>query len=222
MTAVADIAFCAVGIALGYAGVCRYLDGVAWKELSPERLRPKGRRLWYLSAAILSCVLIAALLMRYYGLSLLARLKLLGLVLVLFPCAAVDYRRQTIPNRFLAAGLAVRCALFTGEFLTERRGAVLFTLKSDLLAAGVMGAFFLLMLLIFKNSVGMGDIKLLMLMGLYQGLQGVLSSVFLSLLVLFAISVFLLLTKRKNRKDSIPFCPSVLVGTCISIALTGT
>lgn len=67
----------------------------------------------------------------------------------------------------------------------------------------------------------MGDIKLFALMGLYQGLFGVFNSVFFSLIVSFFISIILLILKRKNRKDVIPFGPSIYAGTVVGIFLTG-
>ena len=85
----------------------------------------------------------------------------------------------------------------------------------------IIGGFFLIILLIFKNSIGMGDVKLFALMGLYQGLLGVFNSVFFSLIVSFFISIILLMLKRKNRKDVIPFGPSIYIGTVVGIFLTG-
>lgn len=55
---------------------------------------------------------------------------------------------------------------------------VLDSLKDGVIGAAVIGLFFLLISLIFKNSMGMGDIKLFALMGLYQGLWGAFNSVF--------------------------------------------
>lgn len=75
--------------------------------------------------------------------------------------------------------------------------------------------------LVFKNSMGMGDIKLFALMGLYQGLWGAFNSVFFSLLVSFFLALGLLISKKKKRKDSISFGPSILLGTIIAIGLSG-
>ena len=125
-----------------------------------------------------------------------------------------------MPNQFLIAGLVLRVILFGAEFAVDSRSA-LTTLKDCAIGAVVYGAFFLLLLLVFKNSVGMGDVKLFALMGFYQGLWGAFSSVFFSLLVTFVLSVFLLITKKKKRNDVIAFGPSILLGTVISICLSG-
>ena len=46
-------------------------------------------------------------------------------------------------------------------------------------------------------------------------------SVFVSLIVSFVISAVLLVTKKKKRRDVIPFAPALMIGTYISVFLTG-
>jgi len=58
-------------------------------------------------------------------------------------------------------------------------------------------------------------------MGLFQGIVGVISSLFLSLLVSFFVAIALLITRKKTRKEAIAFAPSVLIGTAVSMFLTG-
>ena len=77
---------------------------------------------------------------------------------------------------------------------------VLDSLKDGVIGAAVIGLFFLLISLVFKNSMGMGDIKLFALMGLYQGLWGAFNSVFFSLLVSFFLALGLLISKKKKRR----------------------
>ena len=57
--------------------------------------------------------------------------------------------------------------------------------------------------------------------GLYQGIWGATNAVFFSLLVSFFLSVVLLILKRVTKKDVISFAPSILLGTVISILLSG-
>lgn len=63
--------------------------------------------------------------------------------------------------------------------------------------------------------------KLFAVMGLYQGLWGAVNSVFFSLLASFVVSVALLISKKKGRKDTISFGPSILIGTIAAIGLAG-
>ena len=68
---------------------------------------------------------------------------------------------------------------------------------------------------------GFGDMKLFLVMGLLLGTRGIWGAVFLSLIVIFFISVFALITKRKSRKDLIPFGPALVIGTYLAVYLTG-
>lgn len=139
---------------------------------------------------------------------------------LLFAAALVDWKEQIIPNRLLAAGLVFRLGLAVAEVIFERdtmRAAVL----SELI--GAMGIFLVCMvfLLLMKDSIGMGDIKLFMVMGLYLGIYSMIDAIMSSLILAFFWAVFLLLTHKKNKKDVLPFAPAVLAGTYLSIFLTG-
>ena len=72
-----------------------------------------------------------------------------------------------------------------------------------------------------KNSIGYGDIKLFIVIGLMLGLEGIWGAVFMSLLVSFFVALFLLICKKKKRTDSIPFGPAIALGTFLSVFLTG-
>lgn len=207
-------------LAAGYGYVCFYLSGTKWSEKQLAPLRPDRNKVLYLICAL---VVIAGLLTLFegtYHLALLPRIKLLCLVMLLFPAAAIDLRVQKIPNLLVLTGLIVRCVLYIPEFILSPKGA-LGILKDNLLGAVVIGLFFLIILLLFKNSIGMGDVKLFAVIGLYQGLWGGINSVFFSLVASFVLSVFLLITKKKSRKDTISFGPSILVGTVVAMALAG-
>ena len=72
-----------------------------------------------------------------------------------------------------------------------------------------------------KNGIGFGDMKLFIVMGLMLGLDGIWGAVFLALIVSFLIAAFALITKKKTRKDAIPFGPALVIGTYLSICLSG-
>lgn len=221
MVIAADIALSLFLVALGYAAACYYLKGIKWNKLNIEALKLNSRnKIIYIAAALISLGALIAVFQQLYGLSLIQQLKLLTLAAVLFPVAAVDYRVQKIPNQFVLAAVAFRCVFYIFEFILSPSDAFEI-LKDNLIGALVIGAFFLLLLLVFKNSIGMGDVKLFAVMGLYQGLWGAIYSIFFSLLVSFVLSLLLLITKKKQRKDTISFGPSILLGTILSIAMFG-
>lgn len=147
-------------------------------------------------------------------------LKRVALLAILWPVAYTDFTAFRIPNLFIVAGLAARGIILAAEFIWERDSLSAYLL-GEMIAAGVMLLAAALCKLVIKNSVGGGDVKLFIVMGLLLGLQGTWGAVFMSLIVSFVVAVVLLVTRKKSRKDSIPFAPALAVGTYLSIFLTG-
>lgn len=156
----------------------------------------------------------------YIETSLLHQVKLLTLILILFPTALVDHKVQLIPNDFMLGALIIRMIFYVIEFFISPN-MILMNLKDGFLSAAVIAGFFLIIHILFKNSIGMGDVKLFAIIGLYQGIWGASSAVFFSLVASFFLSVVLLLMKKVTKKDCISFAPSILLGTTISILLSG-
>lgn len=215
-----DILLSLLLIGGGYVFVCHYLRKEKAKLRQWHVLELSTKRICYLLSAVCVAAVLVILFEMIYELHWISQWKLLRLVLLLFPIAVIDFRLQKIPNQLLLFMVAVRCLIYIIEYCVLGRAAFVI-LKDNVIGALAVGIFFLLLLLIFKNSIGMGDIKLFVAMGLYQGLWGVINSVFFSLAVSFVISVTLLITRKKGRKDTISFGPSILVGTVIAIALAG-
>lgn len=188
----------------------------------PEPLLPDKRKRAAFAVIMTALDLgLAAVLGTVYGTdSALFTLKRIFAVALLWPMAAEDMKKNTIPNLLLLAGLGIRAGIFVFE-LIFRRGEILRILLSDCAAAAAITVVCLLCMLIIKNSLGMGDLKLLALLGLFLGLSGIAAAVCLTLLASFGAAVVLLITKRKTRRDTIPFCPAVLCGTFLSVLLTG-
>ncbi|MBQ3066209.1 MAG: prepilin peptidase [Clostridia bacterium] len=207
-------------VSFGYL-IAGDLAGGRWTEKLGTAVGKHRKTLIFLVLAwgLLSAV--AIVLVRVYpSNTLIANMKLIVLLAVLVTVAVTDMREMIIPNRVILAGLVLRAALATAELLTLRK-AYLKLLRGELLAVGLVAIVFLLGVLIVKNGIGMGDIKLMLVMGLFQGLYGLISALFFSLTVSFFIAIAMLIAKKKTRKDAIPFAPSVLIGTTISVFLTG-
>lgn len=166
------------------------------------------------------CGLSVALVVIYTTNTLIADMKVITLLGILAAVTVTDIKKQIIPNKIILAGIVLRICYAVAEFITL--GSVYFEiLKGDLFSLALVAVLFLIGVLIIKNGIGMGDIKLMLVMGIFQGITGFISSLFCSLLVSFFVAIAMLIMKKKTRKDSIPFAPSVLVGTFISMVLTG-
>ena len=184
-------------------------------------LKPSLRRMIFLVIMITSLIGVAvALELVYSSNTLVDNIKLIFLLSVLFVAANVDARQQIIPNALVLFGLVSRVVFWIIEiFVDYERFWTLF--KDNLLACLIAVFFFVVGVLLIKSGIGIGDIKLMLVMCLFQGFYGVISSLFFSLFVAFVYAIFLLLLKRKGKKDSVAFAPSILVGTMASIIMTG-
>lgn len=147
-------------------------------------------------------------------------LKRLALLSMLWPIAYIDYKTYRIPNAFIIFGIICRVVILAFEVFMQSE-IVWMTLLSEVIAAVALLIAAGLCALCIKNSIGFGDMKLFIVMGLMLSLNGIWSAIFLSLVVSFFISAYLLITKKKTRKDAIPFGPAIVIGTYLSVCLSG-
>lgn len=156
----------------------------------------------------------------YEDLSIITAIKRVSFLAMLWPIGYIDFRSYRIPNSFVISGLVYRVLILPFEFIFAS-DTVWTYLSSEAIAAVAMLVATLLCSLCIKNSIGAGDIKLFVVMGLLLGLDGLWGTVFVSLMVSFFIAVYLIITKKKTRKDSIPFGPAIVIGSFLSIWLLG-
>lgn len=185
-----------------------------------DHINKKGICIYCVIMSLISVLISSMFVFVYNGNDLWFSLKRVILLSVMWPIAYIDFKTYRIPNVFILYGLISRAIILIFELIFGRNyiGPII---KSEIIASAVLIVSALLCTIIIKNSIGFGDIKLFLVMGLMQGIDGVWSSVFLSLIISFTVAVVLLISRKKTRKDAIPFGPSLVIGTFISIFLTG-
>ena len=195
-----------------------YIDKTKIRSIYPFKKKEKI----FVSATVLVIIALSiTLVYGYAGInSFIHNMRLMLLYGLLCPIAFVDYYDKIIPNKLLLAS-AVIWLITVGLQLGADSAVVYKEFSSSLIAMAAIFVIGILCKLIVKNSVGMGDIKLFMIMGLFQGTTGMATAIFMSLIVAFFGACGMLLTKRKSRKDTISFGPFILIGTTISMFLTG-
>ena len=183
--------------------------------------KPTGKQWIFLGLMLLGLWVIAVVLeFVYESNTLLDNLKLITLLSLLFTAANIDAKERVIPNKLVLAGLVLRVAFWVAELCTEPQ-TFLAVVKDNLVACALVIAFFIIGVLIIKDGLGMGDIKLMLVMCLFQGFYGVVSALFCALFVAFVYAIVVLSIRKKTRKDSVAFAPAILLGTMLSIFLTG-
>jgi leader peptidase (prepilin peptidase) / N-methyltransferase len=133
-----------------------------------------------------------------------------GLVLVLVPAAAIDLEHRIIPNRLTGAGAVLALALGTG---LDPAGE-----PTRLIAGAAAGGFLLAAALAYPAGMGMGDVKLAGVMGLFLG-AAVAPALMIALFTGVLVGVVILARKgtRAGRKTTVPFGPFLAVGGIVAV-----
>ena len=183
---------------LSLKGKCRYCGG----SISPR----------YPFVELLTGI-IYLLTFYHYGLSL-NFIFYSFLLSILIAISFIDYDEQIIPDGLLLI-------LLSGATIYKLLNYFLLKLPLKLwdnIFGFLIGfTLFFLIALISKGSMGGGDIKLIALLGLILGLKKTLLNILLSFIIGAIVSIVLLLTKRKGRKDAIPFGPFINIGFLITL-----
>jgi len=180
----------------------------------------KSIKLYIAFMFISGLALSLGLLMLYPGHPAYLSIQTLALYLLLVPTAWYDFKYMKIPNKIILTGIAVRFLFYAVNLFVDAESFFV-AVKSDIVACLLIGGILLILRVLFKTGIGYGDIKLLLMMSFFQGVEAAVSSLFISLLIAWFYAIFLLITRKKSRKDTIPFAPLILIGTYISMWLVG-
>jgi leader peptidase (prepilin peptidase)/N-methyltransferase len=134
----------------------------------------------------------------------------LALIAVLVPIALIDLDHRIIPNRITApaAVAAIAIGLLTSP------GHV----PEQLIAGVAAGGFLLLFALAYPRGMGMGDVKLAAVLGLFLG-RSVAVAVLAGTLAgaIFGVVVMSRLGVARGRKVAVPFGPFLAAGGILSL-----
>ena len=87
-----------------------------------------------------------------------------------------------------------------------------------LLAGVAASAFFLLIVLVSRGAwMGLGDVKLALLMGLFLGFPAIVVALFLAFLIGAIIGIGLIVAHKKTMKSEVPFGPFLILGTFLAL-----
>ncbi|SER54494.1 prepilin peptidase [Actinokineospora terrae] len=193
------------GIALStVAAIAGYAIGAAVRLLVPEYAVPA--RWFELATAALWSVLAAtwsAGIIPGWWLPAIAFLATLSV-----PLAVVDLLHQRLPNRLTLPAFPLAVALFVPAALSTPNPLLQDALTGAILAT----AFFALVTSLNPSALGMGDVKLAPILGLYLGPGGPLSLILAPLLA-SAVTLFLHLLRHPAWHARIPFAPGLLAAT---------
>ncbi len=137
-----------------------------------------------------------------------------ALILIVVPAALIDLEYRIIPNRLTALGAAL--ALVIGLAL-DPAGE-----PERLIAGAAAGGFLLLAALAYPGGMGMGDVKLAAVMGLFLG-RAVAPAILIALFAGVFVGIFIIARKgaREGRKTAVPFGPFLALGAIVAVYIGG-
>ena len=145
-----------------------------------------------------------------------------GVILFVVSCFLIvifvyDLKHYVIPDKIIYPAILVFGIWYLVSsifFNTYTKYEILNTIYSAFGAA----AFFLAIVLISRGKwMGMGDVKLAFLMGLFLSSPKILVALFLAFLVGAIIGVGLIAAQKKTLKSEVPFGPFLVTGTFIAL-----
>jgi leader peptidase (prepilin peptidase)/N-methyltransferase len=132
------------------------------------------------------------------------------LILLVVPAALIDLEHRIIPNRITALGAVL--ALVIGIAL-DPGGE-----PERLIAGAAAGGFLLVAALAYPGGMGMGDVKLAGVMGLFLGAP-VAAAILIALLSGALVGAVVIARKgaRAGRKTAVPFGPFLALGALVAV-----
>jgi leader peptidase (prepilin peptidase)/N-methyltransferase len=133
---------------------------------------------------------------------------------VLVVITFIDLKEMIIPDALVITILILSVVYKAVNYFTyDINPQILSSLGGLLLAGGL----FLAIVILSKGGMGGGDVTLIAALGFILGHKFILFNIFLSFILGAVISLILLLTKIKTRKDPIPFGPFIILAFFITI-----
>jgi leader peptidase (prepilin peptidase)/N-methyltransferase len=133
-----------------------------------------------------------------------------ALILIVVPAALIDLEYRIIPNRLTALGAVLALAI---GLALDPAGE-----PERLIAGAAAGGFLLIAALAYPGGMGMGDVKLAAVMGLFLG-RAVAPAIMIALLagVLFGAVVMARKGTHEGRKTAVPFGPFLALGAVVAV-----
>ncbi len=122
--------------------------------------------------------------------------------------ALTDIDHRIIPNKIVIFGLIVGVILDIVRFGLN--------IKFILIGIAVGFGFMFLVFVLSRGQMGMGDVKLAAVMGVFLGWQGTLVALFLAFALGSVYGIILMVFFGKSRKAKIPFGPFMALATVIA------
>src|SRR4030042_1462970 len=131
----------------------------------------------------------------------------------------IDWEHKLILNVITYPAIIIAIAILAIH--TYMSGVTLMppeaTLINGLISAAILFVFFFLIVVIRPDAMGMGDAKLVALIGLVSGFPLVVFSMLIGIVIGGIVAIILLATGKKGRQDVISYGPFLGIGPIVAL-----
>lgn len=134
--------------------------------------------------------------------------------------AFIDLEHKRLPDVLTLSSFVCVMAVLTADAAFTGQWQ---PLRTAFFAALALSAFYLLLNVVSRGGMGMGDVKMALVLGALTGYLGwlhVITASFVAFIAGSAVGVLLMVLGRAGRKSAIPFGPFMLLGLYVSLAAT--
>ncbi len=149
--------------------------------------------------------------------SVLALLAYLYLAAISIALALIDIDTHTLPNRMVVPSYLVGAVLLGASGVLAGNGAALL---SAVIGAASLFAVYFTLALVYPRGMGMGDVKLAGMLGLFLGFLGwqtIVVGAFAAFLLGGVYAIILVVLRKASGKTALPFGPWMLLGAWLGI-----
>lgn len=148
-----------------------------------------------------------------YGLSIQSLIYII-LSSALIIIAFIDLNEQIVPDVISLPGIVIGfiISFFVSyiSFINSALGVIVG--GGIILVIGLAGS-----VIFKKEAMGGGDVKLAAMIGAFLGWRYIIISLFLGFFLGAVVGIILILSKIKNREDTVPFGPFIALGSMITL-----
>lgn len=141
--------------------------------------------------------------------------KYIMLTAILIVIAIIDFKTEDIYTNTIIFGIIFGIIFIVLEYFINPSVNPL-----TYILGAVGGALILALIVWLTNAMGWGDVELVFFIGLFIGFRLSMLNIFLSIVIGGLVALALMITKKKNRGDSMAFGPYIAISTYI-IVLVG-
>ena len=123
-------------------------------------------------------------------------------IFILYKICEIDIKTKTIDNKLFII-LIILAAMST--FISNTS-----IISDKILTCVISLILFVLLSKVTRNGFGMGDAKVIAVLGFILGLQGLMAVLIIASILVFIVGIVMIIKSFSNRKKDLPFTPFIL------------